>query len=129
MKVHDQIFLSASQSYDWRREEAGRHEFSWDGLNKSGEMNLLEHPKLNMNLNAFSLPDNTIIVKGVQVDYSEPNPDYHAILKGKHFHYPHPRIYFHQSNFHISFSNSLNFSANFVLLLRYGNVFTSIGPI
>ena len=89
--------------YDWRPEEAGRHEFSWNGLDKSGEMNLLEHPKLNMNLNAFSLPDNTIIVKGVQVDYSEPNPDYHAILKGKHFHYPHPRIYCHEARFQVSF--------------------------
>lgn len=49
---------------DWQPRQAGHHEEPWDGLDASGTMNLLEHPKTNIGIRAFSLPDNSIIAEG-----------------------------------------------------------------
>jgi len=93
--------------FDWKAEEAGKHEFIWNGLDKSGEINLLKNPDLNLNLNAFSLPDNTIIINGIEPAYSEPDSIYRALNTGRHFHYPHPRINCHEPKFKIVFSDAI----------------------
>jgi len=92
--------------FDWQAQEAGRHEIAWDGLDESGEIKMLDHPDLNLNLNAFSLPDNTIIVSGHSVVYQAPDSAYQPAGAGKHFHYPHPRIECHEPRFDVMIPES-----------------------
>lgn len=47
---------------DWVPREAGFQEESWDGMDASGVINLASHPKLEINVQAFGLSDNSIIV-------------------------------------------------------------------
>jgi flagellar hook assembly protein FlgD len=89
--------------FDWKAEEAGRHEFLWDGKDESGEINLLEHPDMNLNLNAFSLPDNAILIQGTEIEYLTPDDIFRGVSTGKHFHYPHPRFTCHEPRFEIRF--------------------------
>ena len=89
--------------FDWIAQEAGAHEFHWDGLDKSGQVNFLKHPELNLNLNAFSLPDNSIIIKINEVNYAPPDSVFQGVREGKHFHYPHLRILCHEPRFEIVF--------------------------
>ncbi len=49
---------------DWEPLEAGPQEVVWDGLDASGLVRAIEHPNLAVKLNAFALPDNTIIIRG-----------------------------------------------------------------
>jgi len=89
--------------FDWEAKEAGGHEFLWDGRDKSGEINLLKLPHLNLNLNAFSLPDNAILIKGLKPGYLSPDQSYSPIKQNKHIHYLHPRILCHEPKFQITF--------------------------
>lgn len=49
--------------WDWIPMEAGAHELKWDGLDDSGLMHLAIHPDLRINLRAYAIPPNTIIVQ------------------------------------------------------------------
>lgn len=49
---------------DWVPLEAGEHVLDWDGMDASGLIRLREHPKLDINLSAFALPENAVIVRG-----------------------------------------------------------------
>jgi len=49
---------------DWDLREAGRHEVTWDGFDASGTINSWEDPLLYINLSAYSLPENCVIVRG-----------------------------------------------------------------
>lgn len=48
---------------DWEPMEAGEHEVAWDGLDASGQIRLSEHPDLAVNLSAFSLPPNAVMIR------------------------------------------------------------------
>lgn len=57
-------FVHLRTLMDWEPMEAGSHTLIWDGLDSSGWIRAINHPDLSMNLAAYSLPDNAIIVKG-----------------------------------------------------------------
>lgn len=64
LRVGLQGFPHLRTLLDWEPLEAGEQTFHWDGLDASGFIHLKEHPQLSVNLSAFSLPHNTIIVRG-----------------------------------------------------------------
>ncbi len=83
---------------DWEPQKAGRHIEHWDGKDKSGMMNLLKHPDLQLNLTCHTLPANTIVRTGAIVPWKVPTKvTKHSEGKGKdlwssrnkHFHYQH----------------------------------------
>jgi FlgD Ig-like domain len=47
---------------DWVPRDAGVHEEPWDGLDASGILELAHHPRLSFQPEAFSLPQNAILV-------------------------------------------------------------------
>lgn len=47
---------------DWVPRGSGIRKEAWDGKDASGVLDLSDHPKLRILVNAFSLPDNTILV-------------------------------------------------------------------
>jgi hypothetical protein len=49
---------------DWVVRPAGEQYESWDGKDASGVLALSAHPRLNISVQAFSLPENSIIVGG-----------------------------------------------------------------
>lgn len=49
---------------DWEPLEAGEHTLEWDGMDADGLIRLRQHPKLDINLSAFALPENAVIVRG-----------------------------------------------------------------
>jgi len=68
---------------DWEPQEAGRHTIKWDGKDSSRELELLGNPNVYLNLTAFSLAENSIIVKGdggfERTDKSEPGFDFEIL--------------------------------------------------
>lgn len=48
---------------DWTPQEAGDYSIDWDGKDASGSIDLSFHPKRNLVIFAYSLADNSIIVK------------------------------------------------------------------
>ncbi len=109
---------------DWQAKEAGKHELMWDGLDKSGEMNLLNNANLNLNLNAFSLPDNAIIVKQIEPSFAAPDSVYHEVKTGRHFHYLHPRSNCHEPKFKIIFSDAVKKDEKGIPLLKGKTAFS-----
>jgi len=57
-------FLHLRTLLDWEPLEGGTHTLGWDGLDSSGWVRAIDHPDLSMNLAAFALPDNAVILKG-----------------------------------------------------------------
>ncbi|WHI47270.1 FlgD immunoglobulin-like domain containing protein [Microbulbifer sp. VAAF005] len=49
---------------DWVPRASGQQKEAWDGQDASGALNLKGHPALELILNAFALPRNTILVTG-----------------------------------------------------------------
>lgn len=49
--------------YDWQPMEAGLHTVEWDGLDAAQEIRLGTHPNVRFSLTAYSLPENSVIVK------------------------------------------------------------------
>lgn len=47
---------------DWVPREAGIQEERWDGQDGSGVIDLAGHPELGVVVNAFALPDNTVLI-------------------------------------------------------------------
>jgi FlgD Ig-like domain len=47
---------------DWEPQLAGPHDINWNGLDDSSGVKLMEHPDLNINLVAYALPLNVILV-------------------------------------------------------------------
>ena len=104
--------------YDWEAQEAGRHEMTWDGLDDSGLLQLLKHPNLNLNLNAFSLPDNAILLKGAARTYAPPDAAWQPAKEGRHLHAVHPRLTCHEPRFHVTFPESSAKDARGVVQLK-----------
>lgn len=53
---------------DWVPRNAGKHTEHWNGLDASGVIKLAEHPRREMTIQAFSLPDNSIFVGEPQAE-------------------------------------------------------------
>jgi len=51
---------------DWHPQEAGRNQFMWDGSIGLKGLNLQSDPSIQFNLAAYSLPDNSIIVRYIK---------------------------------------------------------------
>jgi hypothetical protein len=49
---------------DWTPMVSGEHILKWDGKDASGNIELAAHPKRNLVLFAYTLSDNSIIIKG-----------------------------------------------------------------
>jgi hypothetical protein len=64
--LHD--FPLLATLIDWEPLEAGRQKFTWNGVDESGLVQLREHPRLWITLELFSLPANTVIVRGRKGD-------------------------------------------------------------
>lgn len=96
---------------DWQPRTAGRHTEIWDGLDKSGTVNLLRHPALDLNLTCYTLPANTILVKGGNdlSDETEKSRKKNLIrneiwdTQNKYLHYRHNPLTCHESSFAVSF--------------------------
>ncbi|MBF0480010.1 MAG: hypothetical protein HQL26_11065 [Candidatus Omnitrophica bacterium] len=56
---------------DWEGFEAGTFYVPWDGKDAFGFFNVTQHPKYELSLQAYSLSDNAIIVKGGVSDLEE----------------------------------------------------------
>ncbi|MBI4598387.1 MAG: hypothetical protein HY737_08320 [Candidatus Omnitrophica bacterium] len=74
---------------DWQPMEAGAQQLAWDGLDASGLIRAIDHPELSLNLAAFALPDNTIIIRGSQSSIG------HRQWKTLYAPNVHPSGYFH----------------------------------
>lgn len=48
---------------DWEPRQAGLHKEPWDGLDQAGLINLFQLPEQKVSIFAYSLPDNSIILK------------------------------------------------------------------
>ena len=57
---------------DWEPQLAGEHKIPWDGMDPSGSMRLLDRPNLNVNLRAYAMPTNSILV---QQDIADRDPE------------------------------------------------------
>ncbi|OGX04649.1 MAG: hypothetical protein A3G87_03850 [Omnitrophica bacterium RIFCSPLOWO2_12_FULL_50_11] len=60
---------------DWTPYEAGEKETAWDGLDPSGHFNLSDQAEAQINISAFALPDNSVIVRSTVEESS---------LRGQH---------------------------------------------
>lgn len=113
--------MLARTIYDWKPQTAGRHTMIWDGKDSSGLMNLMKHPALDLNLTCYTLPQNTIIIKGNGQPFDSDKAKSQVIhdlrniswsVKGKYVHYAHdPRIC-HDPKFKVSFPAKTGIDSN-----------------
>ena len=64
LRIDLKPFMHLRTFLNWEPMEAGRHTLDWDGLDESDFIRAIDHPDLSVNLAAFALADNAIIVKG-----------------------------------------------------------------
>jgi len=62
---------------DWTPVLPGEYTQPWDGMDETGRIRLRDNPNAHVFVEAFTLPDNTILVKGSGDNY----PEYHRELK------------------------------------------------
>jgi hypothetical protein len=108
--------MFANTLFDWKPQSAGRHTCQWDGMDKTGQMRLLNNNDLDIRLTCYSLPDNTVIVTSAKTPAESNEVDNKAAAqlrstiwatKGKYLHYQHdPRIC-HDPRLKISFPGSV----------------------
>lgn len=85
---------------DWEPLEGGEHALEWDGMDASGLIRLREHPKLDINLSAFALPDNAVIVRGSSRQPEPPaGPPQSRALSTAYLHARHDRRVCHEPRF------------------------------
>jgi len=104
--------------YDWKPQSAMHYQFIWDGYDQSSHISLSEHPKLNLNLSAFSLPDNAIIIENPEPAHLPPNQSFGEVKQGRHFHFPHPRLHCHEPRFKVSFLNKIEKDDENVIIVK-----------
>lgn len=100
---------------DWEPREAGEKSELWDGMDVSGIMEFYKEPKLQIAIVAFSLPENTIIVKGknikpynypsAEIPRTELRPEQKRLL---YKHALHKREGCHEPRFNVEFIGSKN---------------------
>jgi len=68
-RVRIRIGVKAGPLYrtliDWQPRPPGRHIESWDGKDKTGKIDLASNPSCFVSVEAFSLPENSIILEGI----------------------------------------------------------------
>ncbi len=101
-------FMHLKTLLDWEPMEAGAHTIVWDGLDESGTIKAIHHPNLSMNLAAFSLPDNAVIVQGPRKEVTPPSFARTSEPKreGLYFHVLHDRGQCRDITFEIEFPDS-----------------------
>jgi hypothetical protein len=87
---------------DWEPMEGGAHEVAWDGLDAAGLIRVNEHPELSVQLVAFALAPNTIIVRGVPREQALSSPIRRPHREG-FSHADHPRALCHEVRCRIEF--------------------------
>jgi hypothetical protein len=60
----------------WKALPPGAHARAWDGLDTTGKFKVMEQPACHVYAQAYTLPDNTLLVAGGKDDY----PEYHKAL-------------------------------------------------
>ena len=119
---------------DWEPMEGGAHELTWDGRDSSGLIQFKDHPNLTMNLSAFAMPSNTIIVhSGLQssiVNRQSTMPTYPPLTKGEsaYFHARHPRAICHEARLDIEFPGASQTGEGLPLLRGTVPVRVTINP-
>jgi hypothetical protein len=58
--------------YNWEPLEAGRHRVEWDGVDASGKIRMVEHPQFRADLDAKSLPQNSVYLRRENVNTKDP---------------------------------------------------------
>ncbi len=97
-------FMHLRTLLNWEPLEAGAHTLTWDGLDASGWIRAVDHPGVTMNLAAFALPDNAILVKGDRKETF--SPDSPSKLKGSYFHAAHDRADCRDVSLTVDFPNA-----------------------
>ena len=97
--------------WDWQPQEAGEHEFTWDGADSSGNLHVLKHPGLDLNLTGYTLADNSIILPGGQFALADDTSLEKRVGqtgedKDKYFHYKHNPVNCHEPKFSIAFPDA-----------------------
>ncbi len=106
LRVGVQGFPHLRTLLDWEPLEAGERTLVWDGLDASGLIHLSDHPQLAIKLNAFAMPDNTLIVRGeATTDAPSDAPTYPSLAKptAAYLHARHPRAGCHEARVRIEF--------------------------
>lgn len=107
--LKDGVFLGTLQ--DWSPLEAGEKELPWEGRDLSGHFDLTKHPEAQINISAFALPDNAIIVKndappkkgtGTILSFV-PVPFLDVRGRQTYIHARHPRSLCHEPRFQVEF--------------------------
>lgn len=132
--LKDGMFLG--NIVDWEPQEAGRHQFIWEGTDSSKIFNVKNRKDLELQMTCYTLPDNTIIVNSrpSQQHISKPADLVNVkreklwAIKGKDIHYQHdPRIC-HQPQFSITFPTAQKKDENQVCLSGIVPVRIDIAP-
>jgi hypothetical protein len=58
--------------YSWEPLEAGRHRIEWDGLDTTGKIRVVDHPKFRADLTAQALPQNAVYLRREVVSTQDP---------------------------------------------------------
>jgi len=99
---------------DWQPQQAGRHQYLWSGKIGLDDVDLKSQPNIEFNLTAYSLPENSIIIK-----YTDPQQNISPKVKSssakrktrttspfkKYLHATHPRAECREPRFAIKFPN------------------------
>jgi len=96
---------------DWEPQLAGQHQQRWDGKDASGIWDLSDHPRLDVNLSAYSLPANAIITDAGPESIPK-RPGREAVRRtprradrpnGWYYHWTHDPAICHEPRFSVTF--------------------------
>ncbi len=114
--------------YDWEPFPAGRHNLQWNGSDESGCFNLAGNKDVQLNLTCYTLPDNTIIIKGntvlvwnssrTEISGSNKKDNVPWNRKGKFLHYTHDPMHCHEPCFEISFQKHKSSGENDIPIIK-----------
>lgn len=112
MRIGIEDFPHLLDFLDWEPLEAGKHSFKWDGYDASGNIKLIDHPKLAAYLRYYTIPECSIIVKSnaERTGYTNQRLLDNSGLKSNYpehafFHALHPRSRCHAIRFNMEFLN------------------------
>ena len=106
LRIGMQGFPHLRTLMDWAPLEAGEREVIWDGLDASGLISAKDHPNLAINLSAFAMPHNTVIVRHgspAVADRQAMDQVYPALARpdAAYLHARHPRAACHEARLRI----------------------------
>ena len=113
---------------DWEPRRAGKNTQIWDGQDKAGLINLLKNPGQELFVFAYSLPDNSIILKSATPAKQAERPSTSASMKrrprkpghskAKYKHALHDQRYCHEPKFDVRFPGSVSQTADGIPILN-----------